>query len=41
MCIRDRIVSVSSRLIVNQAAYKTSRARLAALVGAIAAAVPA
>jgi len=35
----EQIVAISSRLIVNQAAYKTRRARLAALVDAIGAAV--
>jgi len=37
----EQIVAISSRLIVNQAAYKTRRVRLAALVDAIGAAVPA
>lgn len=37
----EQIVGITSRLIVNQAAYKTKRARLAALVEAIGAAVPA
>jgi ATP phosphoribosyltransferase len=36
----EQIAPISSRLVVNQAAYKTGRARLAALIGALAAAVP-
>jgi len=37
----EQILPISSRLVVNQAAYKTGRDRLAALIGAFAAAVPA
>jgi len=36
----EQIAPISSRLVVNQAAYKTRRARLAALIEAIAMAVP-
>ncbi len=36
----EQIVPISSRLVVNQAAYKTGRSRLAALIGAISQAVP-
>jgi len=36
----EQIVPISSRLVVNQAAYKTDRSRLASLIGAISQAVP-
>jgi len=36
----EQIVPISSRLVVNQAAYKTGRSRLASLIGAISQAVP-
>jgi len=36
----EQIVPISSRLVVNQAAYKTGRSRLASLIGAISHAVP-
>ncbi len=36
----EQIAPISSRLVVNQAAYKTGRARLAGLIGAISEAVP-
>jgi ATP phosphoribosyltransferase len=39
LCEVEQIIAISSRLVVNQAAYKTSRARLADLIGAIGAAV--
>jgi len=35
----EQIAPISSRLVVNQAAYKTQRTRLAALIGALAKAV--
>jgi ATP phosphoribosyltransferase len=37
----EQIAAISSRLVVNQAAYKTGRTRLAALIGALAGAVSA